>query len=88
MKPRSAGGQDLTSNLVPACQRCNSDKGSQDWKEWFRAQPFYSEMRETEIEAWMQQGRIDGPELWEEGVDPILSVSFEDAILQSTRRQQ
>ena len=65
VKPRSAGGQDLTSNLVPACASCNSDKASLDWKAWFRAQPFYDPMRECEIESWMNQGRRYDPEPWE-----------------------
>ena len=37
VKPRSLGGEDLTSNLVPACRRCNQDKGSNHWLEWTRA---------------------------------------------------
>ena len=30
--PRSFGGEDLSSNLVPACRKCNQEKGSQHWK--------------------------------------------------------
>ena len=28
VKPRSKGGQDLTTNVVCACRKCNADKGS------------------------------------------------------------
>ena len=63
--PRSRGGENLTSNLIPACAHCNSDKGSQDVWEWYRAQPFYSRMRELEIRAWLEQGNLLQEERWE-----------------------
>ena len=63
--PRSRGGENLTSNLVPACARCNSQKGSTNVWEWYRAQPFYSELRELEIRAWLEQGNLTGEENWE-----------------------
>lgn len=83
VKPKSAGGEDLTSNLIPACSSCNSDKGSTEWKTWFRAQPFYSEMREKEIESWMQQGRRgDAPEYWETAINEMdISVTLEERVL-------
>lgn len=34
--PRTYGGKDITSNLVPACLKCNQDKGSNEWKAWMR----------------------------------------------------
>ena len=34
--PRTYGGEDITSNLVPACLKCNQDKGSNEWKAWMR----------------------------------------------------
>jgi 5-methylcytosine-specific restriction endonuclease McrA len=36
VRPKSLGGEDLTSNLVPACQKCNQDKGSSNWLQWMR----------------------------------------------------
>jgi CRISPR/Cas system Type II protein with McrA/HNH and RuvC-like nuclease domain len=36
VRPKSMGGEDLTSNLVPACQKCNQDKGSSNWLQWMR----------------------------------------------------
>ena len=80
VKPRSAGGEDLTSNLVPACSSCNSNKGSEEWRTWFRAQSFYDPMREKEIEAWMMQGRRYDTEPWEQ---QISEASFSDVILAS-----
>ena len=36
--PRSKGGEDISSNVVPACTKCNQDKGSQYWRSWMREQ--------------------------------------------------
>jgi len=35
--PRCHGGEDITSNVVPACTCCNQDKGSHHWQSWMRA---------------------------------------------------
>lgn len=37
VRPRSRGGETITSNCVPACRCCNQDKGSEDWLQWMRA---------------------------------------------------
>ena len=37
VKPRCKGGEDITNNVVPACRRCNQDKGSTHWLQWMRA---------------------------------------------------
>jgi len=34
--PRSKGGEDISSNVVPACTKCNQDKGSKHWLNWMR----------------------------------------------------
>ena len=34
--PRCFGGEDLTSNLVPSCVRCNQAKGTNNWLVWMR----------------------------------------------------
>jgi len=36
VKPKCFGGEDLTSNLVPSCWKCNQDKGSSNWLQWMR----------------------------------------------------
>lgn len=71
VKPRSRGGQDLTSNIVPACARCNSDKASRDWKAWYQLQPFYCPVREAEIQAWTQTGDRHVEDWWEIGVGAL-----------------
>ena len=35
--PRSRGGETISSNCVPACQRCNQSKGSEHWEDWMLA---------------------------------------------------
>jgi CRISPR/Cas system Type II protein with McrA/HNH and RuvC-like nuclease domain len=35
--PKSLGGEDLTSNLVSCCHKCNQDKGTNNWLSWMRA---------------------------------------------------
>lgn len=72
VKPRSGGGQDLTSNLVPACARCNADKGSErDWRAWYQLQPFYCPVREAEIEAWLDHQDRHVEDWWEIGVGSL-----------------
>ena len=34
--PKTLGGEDITSNLVPACVKCNQAKGSNNWLSWMR----------------------------------------------------
>lgn len=53
IRPKSKGGHDCTSNVTPACLECNHSKGSTDWLEWYRIQPFYSELREYKIRKWL-----------------------------------
>jgi hypothetical protein len=71
VKPRSRGGQDLTSNIVPACATCNSNKASSDWRSWFQLQSFYCPVREAEIQAWMTTGDRHVEDWWEIGVGAL-----------------
>lgn len=71
VRARSQGGEDLTSNLVPACAPCNSQKGSEDWRGWFREQPFYCPTREEEISAWMRTGDRHAGTWWDVGVGDL-----------------
>ncbi len=35
--PKCKGGEDITTNVVSSCRRCNQEKGSQHWLYWMRA---------------------------------------------------
>lgn len=50
VRPKCMGGQDLTSNLVPSCRRCNQDKGSKNWRQWMR-ETFGLTSRESLIQS-------------------------------------
>lgn len=52
LEPTSTGGRTIQSNIVPACQSCNSSKGAKDFKDWFMAQPFFSQERLNRIFRW------------------------------------
>jgi hypothetical protein len=56
VRPKSSGGEDRTSNCIPACQKCNQDKSSQEWVAWFRMQPFYTIESEWRIRQWLSRG--------------------------------
>lgn len=65
VKPKAKGGEDRTSNCVPACTRCNHSKGSENWLEWFGRQEFYSLQAENRIRYWIEHGAVidlDDPE--------------------------
>ncbi len=49
VKPKSNGGEDLTSNIVCSCRQCNQEKGSSDWLQWMRATFGYMPEREQLI---------------------------------------
>jgi len=51
VRPRSSGGQDITSNLVASCQRCNQEKGSRNWRQWMRETFGFKPDRESLIAA-------------------------------------
>jgi len=56
VRPRSSGGEDRTSNCIPACRECNQSKSSKLWIEWFREQPFYNIESEWRIKQWLAGG--------------------------------
>jgi hypothetical protein len=59
VRPRSKGGEDRTSNVIPACKTCNQAKGSEDWIAWYRMQPFYSIYGELRIKKWLNSGVVE-----------------------------
>ena len=58
VKPKTKGGEDRTSNCVPACTRCNHSKGSEDWLTWYARQEFYSEKHVERIKNWIEKGYV------------------------------
>lgn len=56
VRPKSSGGEDKTSNVIPACLECNQDKSSQEWAAWFRMQEFYTIESEWRIRQWLSGG--------------------------------
>ena len=57
--PRFKSGSSTRSNLLPACQKCNSTKGSSKMEEWYTEQEFFSNERLEKIRDWMEQEVID-----------------------------
>tara|TARA_R100000458_G_scaffold54301_1_gene57284 strand:- start:1902 stop:2231 length:330 start_codon:yes stop_codon:yes gene_type:complete len=51
VKPKTYGGENLTSNLVPACHACNQGKGSNHWLHWMRQTFGHHPTREQTILA-------------------------------------
>ena len=51
--PRTLGGEDVNTNVVPACTRCNQDKGSKHWVKWMRATFGYNPLREQLISDYI-----------------------------------
>jgi 5-methylcytosine-specific restriction endonuclease McrA len=47
--PISRGGTHAIGNIVPACKDCNFSKRDHDAEQWYREQPFYSELRWRKI---------------------------------------
>ena len=59
IKPRSKGGSNLRSNLIPACIECNHSKGSENWLTWYQRQEFYNKIAEELIEEWIANKQYD-----------------------------
>lgn len=54
VKSKHRGGQNLSSNLVPACLKCNRTKGSDNlWDFFHELQPFYTEDRADFLKKWI-----------------------------------
>ncbi len=68
LKPKSRGGSSLRSNLIPACQRCNHSKGSENWLEWFQRQEFYNSVAQELIEEWISNKRFIEEEVDDERI--------------------
>jgi 5-methylcytosine-specific restriction endonuclease McrA len=55
VEPISKGGAHDIGNIVPACFRCNTSKRNHEMEEWYRSQPFFSELRLHRIRRTMHQ---------------------------------
>ena len=55
IEPISKGGAHDIGNIVPACSECNSNKRDREMEEWYRSQPFFSELRLHRIRLVMRQ---------------------------------
>lgn len=55
VEPISKGGAHDIGNIVPACSRCNTSKRNREMEEWYRSQPFFSELRLHRIRRVMRQ---------------------------------
>lgn len=63
--PRSQGGSDAASNIVPACERCNEEKADQDWRDYMMTKGNFSQARMNRIFDWRRickQARVDNKE--------------------------
>jgi 5-methylcytosine-specific restriction endonuclease McrA len=56
IKPKFDGGDDRLTNLIPACHRCNQDKGSQEIKTFWKKQYYWNEDRYDAVMFWMEYG--------------------------------
>ena len=57
--PRFRSGSSNRNNLLPACQKCNNQKGSEKMEEWYVQQSYFCEQKLIRIKSWMSQGSID-----------------------------
>jgi 5-methylcytosine-specific restriction endonuclease McrA len=53
--PKFLGGETITSNLVPSCQRCNQNKGSQQWLDWYKGKDYHDPVKEAKIRCHIQR---------------------------------
>tara|TARA_A100001015_G_scaffold291874_1_gene366564 strand:+ start:675 stop:1004 length:330 start_codon:yes stop_codon:yes gene_type:complete len=52
--PRSAGGETIASNMLPACSCCNQKKGSKPWLDFMRSTFGTNRLREHVIKTHIQ----------------------------------
>jgi len=57
--PRFKSGSSNRNNLMPACRRCNTNKGSSPMEQWFRQQSFFTQEKLDRMQSWANQEAID-----------------------------
>lgn len=53
LDPLANGGELTISNIIPACQSCNSSKKDKQWLSWFQSQKFYDPKKAEKIVAYV-----------------------------------
>ena len=53
--PRSKGGSDRVTNVLCACEKCNTSKGHQVWYDWYMQQSFFTTEKLSAIIEWQKQ---------------------------------
>ena len=54
IRPKFKGGLNEARNLIPACRKCNGNKGSKDLRDWYESQSFFCEYRLQRIQRWQE----------------------------------
>lgn len=57
--PRFRSGSSNRNNLIPACRRCNANKGSTPVQTWYQQQEFFTQAKMERINTWMSQELVD-----------------------------
>jgi hypothetical protein len=50
--PKARGGHNITSNVVPACRKCNQSKGSNHWLTWWVGQEHFDHSNFSKVLSW------------------------------------
>jgi hypothetical protein len=56
--PRFKSGSSNRHNLLPCCRRCNTNKGSNEMKDWYQQQVFFLKEKLDKIESWIKQETV------------------------------
>ena len=57
--PKYKSGCSNRHNLVPACRRCNANKGSEPMETWYEKQEFFSLESLNLILAWVKSNTLE-----------------------------
>ena len=74
LKPKSKGGSDLRSNLVPCCVDCNQSKGSENFLEWYTRQEIYNKVAHECIDEWVSNNLNDRELIDDEQTDDRTTI--------------
>jgi len=57
--PKFKSGCSSRHNLVPACRRCNANKGSDEMQQWYKKQEFFSLEKLEQIYCWIKSNTLE-----------------------------